>query len=597
MDKLPKREEIPLQYRWDLERIYATDEAWEQDFARVQALLPQLEAYQGTLGQSVAQLLGCLKLRDQILQLTETLYSYAHMRKDEDNTVSRYQALNDRAVGLWSRVGAAVSFITPEVLAIPDEVLNGFLAAEPELQVYRFHLEDMRREREHVRSPEVEALLAEVSEVAHAPGLIFSMLDNADMKFPTIKDDEGNEVELTKGRYLRFMESQNREVRKAAFTALYSGYRERLNTIAATLASSVKRDVFYARARRYGSSLEAALFRNNIPVSVYHNLIATVRKNLPVLHKYMKVRKQLLGLDELHMYDIYVPLIKGVDWKVPYDEAAATVVEALRPLGEEYISALQEGVRSRWVDVYETRGKTSGAYSGGAYATMPYILLNHQDNVDSMFTLAHELGHSLHSYFTRKSQPFVYGDYTIFVAEVASTLNEALLTDHLLKKIEDPQLRRYLINHQLDTIRGTLFRQTMFAEFELIIHERVERGEALTAEVLSEIYRELNVAYQGPEVVLDEEIAMEWARIPHFYRAFYVFQYATGISAATALAQQILAEGQPAVERYLNFLRGGSSDYSINLLQKAGVDMTSPEPVQRTLDLCSRLIDELAATA
>ncbi|MCG0239001.1 MAG: oligoendopeptidase F [Firmicutes bacterium] len=597
LKRVPKREEIPEQYRWDLERIFPSDEAWEQEYQAVESLIPRLQAYQGTLAQSAARLLECLRLRDEIGQRVETLYAYASMRKDEDNTVARYQALHDRAVGLYSRATAAMAFIRPEILAIPDDRLEQFLAEEPGLAVYRFHLEDIRREREHVRSPEVEALLAQAAEIAHSPAIIFSMLDNADIKFPTVRDEEGNEVELTKGRYLRLMESQDRRVRRDAFMALYGTYRKYINTLAASLAASVKKDVFYARARNYRSSLEAALFRDNIPVSVYHNLIATVRKNLPVLHRYMAVRKRLLGLDELHMYDIYVPLVRGVDRKIPYEEAAETVAAALAPLGEEYVSALREGLRSRWIDVYETAGKTSGAYSGGAYTTAPYILLNYQENVDSMYTLAHELGHSLHSYFTRRSQPYVYGDYTIFVAEVASTLNEALLTEYLLRNTDDPQLRRYIVNHQVETIRTTLFRQTMFAEFELAIHEQVERGEALTAESLCALYKELNEAYHGPEMVVDEEIALEWARIPHFYRAFYVYQYATGISAAMALARQILSEGRPAVERYLEFLRSGSSDYSIHLLRRAGVDMTSPEPVQAAIDHFARLVEDLAAGA
>ncbi|MFO7172110.1 MAG: oligoendopeptidase F [Bacillota bacterium] len=597
LKRVPKREEIPEQYRWDLERIFPSDEAWEQEYQAVEGLIPRLQEYQGTLAQSGARLLECLRLRDEIGQRVETLYAYASMRKDEDNTVARYQALHDRAVGLYSRATAAMAFIRPEILAIPDDRLELFLAEEPGLAIYRFHLEDIRREREHVRSPEVEALLAQAAEIAQSPAIIFSMLDNADMKFPTVRDEEGNEVELTKGRYLRLMESQDRRVRRDAFMALYGTYRKYVNTLAASLAASVKKDVFYARARNYRSSLEAALFRDNIPVSVYHNLIATVRKNLPALHRYMAVRKRLLGVDELHMYDIYVPLVKGVDRKIPYEEAAETVAAALAPLGEEYVSALREGLRSRWIDVYETAGKTSGAYSGGAYTTAPYILLNYQENVDSMYTLAHELGHSMHSYFTRRTQPYVYGDYTIFVAEVASTLNEALLTEYLLQHTDDPQLRRYIVNHQVETIRTTLFRQTMFAEFELAIHERVERGEALTAESLCALYKELNVAYHGPEMVVDEEIALEWARIPHFYRAFYVYQYATGISAAMALARQILSEGRPAVERYLEFLRSGSSDYSIDLLRRAGVDMTSPEPVQAAIDHFSRLVEELAASA
>lgn len=597
--KLKKRHEVPDEHKWDLDSVYDTVEAWEKDYARVEAMIPQLTAYQGRLGESAGTLLRALQARDEISKLLEQVVVYARMKEDEDTTNSTYQALSGRSMSLYSRVAAAGAFLTPEILAIPSETIRAWMDQEPGLAAYRHELEDTLREKEHVRSPEVEELLAQVGEVGAASQDIFGKLNHADLKFPSIKDEQGNEVELTHGRYLRFMESPVREVRKQAFEALYTTYNKFRNTLAATYANSVKKDVFYARARRYPSARAAALSATNVPESVYDNLIATVHKNLPSLHRYMQLRRRMLGLDELHMYDVYTPMVPDVDKKVPYEEAVDTILKALAPLGEEYCEVARRGMtEDRWVDIYENEGKRSGAYSFGAYTTKPFILMNYQDNLDSMFTLAHELGHSMHSYFSRKHQPYHYAGYTIFVAEVASTFNEALLTDYLLKSTDDPKLKMYLINHQLESFRTTLYRQTMFAEFEHITHQRVEGGQALTADVLDEIYYDLNKRYYGTEgMVVDDLIAIEWARIPHFYSAFYVYQYATGISAAASLSHQVLTEGQPAVERYLTFLKSGSSDYSTNLLKEAGVDMTSPEPVQQALDVFARLLDEMERLA
>ncbi len=597
--KLKKRHEVPDEHKWDLDSVYDTVEAWEKDYARVEAMIPQLTAYQGRLGESAGTLLRALQARDEISKLLEQVVVYARMKEDEDTTNSTYQALSGRSMSLYSRVAAAGAFLTPEILAIPSETIRAWMDQEPGLAAYRHELEDTLREKEHVRSPEVEELLAQVGEVGAASQDIFGKLNHADLKFPSIKDEQGNEVELTHGRYLRFMESPVREVRKQAFEALYTTYNKFRNTLAATYANSVKKDVFYARARRYPSARAAALSATNVPESVYDNLIATVHKNLPSLHRYMQLRRRMLGLDELHMYDVYTPMVPDVDKKVPYEEAVDTILKALAPLGEEYCEVARRGMtEDRWVDIYENEGKRSGAYSFGAYTTKPFILMNYQDNLDSMFTLAHELGHSMHSYFSRKHQPYHYAGYTIFVAEVASTFNEALLTDYLLKSTDDPKLKMYLINHQLESFRTTLYRQTMFAEFEHITHQRVEGGQALTADVLDEIYYDLNKRYYGTEgMVVDDLIAIEWARIPHFYSAFYVYQYATGISAAASLSHQVLTEGQPAVERYLTFLKSGSSDYSTNLLKEAGVDMTSPEPVQQALDVFARLLDEMEQLA
>lgn len=597
--KLKKRHEVPDEHKWDLDSVYASVDAWEKDYERVEAMLPELTAFQGRVGESAANLLQVLKTRDEVSKLLEQVVVWARMKEDEDTANSTYQALSARSRSLYAKAAAAGAFLTPEILAIPAETIRAWLEEEPGLAEYRHELEDILRQKAHVRSPEVEELLAQMAEVGAAAGDIFGKLNNADLKFPHIRDEEGNEVELTLGRYLRFLESPVRAVRQQAFEALYSTYRKYRNTLAATYANSVKTDVFYARARRYPSARAMALSDTNVPESVYDNLIATVHRNLPSLHRYVQLRRRMLGLDELHMYDLYTPMVPDVDKKIPYPEAVDTILKALAPLGEEYCEIARRGLTvDRWVDIYENEGKRSGAYSFGAYTTKPFILMNYQDNFDSMFTLAHELGHSMHSYFSRRHQPYHYAGYKIFVAEVASTFNEALLTDYLLKGTDDPKLKMYLINHQLESFRTTLYRQTMFAEFEHIAHQRVESGQALTADVLDEIYYDLNQRYYGTEgMVVDDLIAVEWARIPHFYSAFYVYQYATGISAAVALSQQVLAEGRSAVERYLTFLKSGSSDYAINVLKKAGVDMTSPEPVQQALDVFARLLDEMERLA
>ena len=593
MNKLPKRQELPQQFTWNLESVYPDEALWESDFQTVKEQIPRLESYRGSLGSSASQLLGCLQMQDDTNKLMEQLLVYSRMRKDEDNSNSRYQALADRATMLATELSSAGAFIGPEILSTPEERLQGFISSEPGLQLYQHRLDELLRQRPHVRSTEVEVVLAQSMDVSRTPDNSFTMLANADIKFPTITDENGSPVELTNARYNQFRESQDRRVRKDAFLAMHQTYHSFRNTIASTLAGSVRSDIFYARARNYPTAMEAALGPNNIPVEVYHNLVRSVDQNLPLLHRYMALRKRLLGLEELHHYDLYVPMVPDIQIETPYDEATKTVQVALAPLGEEYVSALAGGLNSRWIDVYENEGKTSGAYSGGSYTTNPFVLLNYHGTLNDVFTLAHELGHSMHSYFTRRTQPYVYGDYTIFLAEVASTLNETLLTDSLLKQTNDRKLRAFLVNHQLESFRTTLFRQTMFAEFELEIHTRAEAGEALPPDQLSSLYGELNRRYYGTEVIPDEEISIEWARIPHFYWAFYVYQYATGISAAAALAHQILTEGEPAVQRYLRFLKSGSSKYSIDLLREAGVDMATPEPVQQALDIFKSSLDQM----
>ncbi|HEX6554196.1 MAG TPA: oligoendopeptidase F [Ktedonobacteraceae bacterium] len=585
MQTLKKRDEIPVEFTWNLESIFSTNEEWERDFQTLQQRLPELEALAGTLSQSGQALLTVLQKRDELSKELERLYVYASMRKDEDTTNSTYQGMADRAMQLYVRLSTIAAYIEPEILALPQDKLDRFIKETPGLELYGQQLHDLNRKRGHIRSAEIESVLAAAGEMAETPGNVFTMIDNADLKLPTIKDEAGEEVELTKGNYQLFIRSTDRRVRKDAFEGLHSTFLKQRNTIASTLAAQVKTDIFYTTQHNYSSSREHALARYNIPVSVYDNLVETVSEHIPLLNRYLKLRKRILRLDELHMYDLYVPIVEETREEINYQQARDTVVAALAPLGENYLDTLKKGFAKRWIDVYETPGKRGGAYSGGAYTTQPFILMNYQNNRDSMFTLAHELGHSLHSFYTRNYQPYQYGDYTIFVAEVASTLNEGLLTEHLLKTTSDTALRLAILNHSLEGFRGTLFRQTMFAEFEQQIHSRAEKGEPLTADSLSALYHGLNEKYYGGETFIDELIDIEWARIPHFYSSFYVYQYATGISAASALVQQILHEGKPAVERYLKFLSSGSSDYSIELLKKAGVDMTSPEPIRQALAL------------
>ena len=585
MQTLKKRDEIPVEFTWNLESIFSTNEEWERDFQTLQQRLPELEAVAGTLSHSGQALLTVLQKRDELSKELERLYVYASMRKDEDTTNSTYQGMADRAVQLYVRLSTIAAYIEPEILALPQDKLDRFIKETPGLELYGQQLHDLNRKRGHIRSAEIESVLAAAGEMAETPGSVFTMIDNADLKLPTIKDEAGEEVELTKGNYQLFIRSTDRRVRKDAFEGLHSTFLKQRNTIASTLAAQVKTDIFYTTQHNYSSSREHALARYNIPVSVYDNLVETVSEHIPLLNRYLKLRKRILQLDELHMYDLYVPIVEETREEISYQQARDTVVAALAPLGENYLDTLKKGFTKRWIDVYETPGKRGGAYSGGAYTTQPFILMNYQNNRDSMFTLAHELGHSLHSFYTRNYQPYQYGDYTIFVAEVASTLNEGLLTEHLLKTTSDTALRLAILNHSLEGFRGTLFRQTMFAEFEQQIHSRAEKGEPLTADSLSALYHGLNEKYYGGETFIDELIDIEWARIPHFYSSFYVYQYATGISAASALVQQILHEGKPAVERYLKFLSSGSSDYSIELLKKAGVDMTSPEPIRQALAL------------
>ncbi|MFD1349146.1 oligoendopeptidase F [Oceanobacillus caeni] len=591
--QLPKREEVPVEKTWKLEDIFKNDDLWKEEFEQLQKDIPEITKFQGKLSESADNLYNLFKLQDELGERLGKLYTYAHMRYDQDTTNSFYQAMNAQAETVLTLASSSMSYVVPEILTMDETKLESFLQEKKELQEYKKVLDEINRQRPHVLSEKEEVLLAEASEALSTGSQTFSMLNNADLPFPAIKDENGEEIDLTHGRYSRFMESKDRRVRKDAFKAMYDTYGQFKNTFASTLSGTVKTHNFSAKVRNYDSARQSALDNNNIPEEVYDNLVEAVNDKLPLLHRYIELRKKVLGVDELHMYDMYTPLVKDVEMKISYDEAKDYVIKGLKPLGEEYGKILEQSFENRWIDVVENKGKRSGAYSSGAYGTNPYVLLNWQDNVNNTFTLAHELGHSLHSYYTRKNQPYRYGNYSIFVAEVASTCNEALLNDYMLKNLEDEKEKLYLLNHFLEGFRGTVFRQTMFAEFEHDIHVQANNGEALTADKLTEIYYALNKKYYGDAVVSDEEIGLEWARIPHFYYDYYVYQYATGYSAATALANQILTEGDPAVERYLEFLKAGSSDDPIEVLKKAGVDMTSKQPILGALDVFEEKLNEM----
>ncbi|MGA3600035.1 oligoendopeptidase F [Lysinibacillus agricola] len=593
-NKVLLRNEVPEELTWRLEDIFATDALWEEEYKEVAEISKKAPSYAGTLKNGANALLAVLTYHDDIYERTMKLYTYAHMRNDQDTTNSSYQDMNSRIQTLATSISAALSFLTPEILSLNEETIESYLEENKDLQLYKQSLKEITMARPHVLPAEQEALLAQMTEVTGTASNTFSMLNNADMVFPKVKNEEGEEVQLTHGNYIKFLESKDRTVRENAFKAMYETYGNFKNTFAATLTGNVKKHNVSARIRNYDSARHAAMSNNFIPENVYDQLVETIHKHLPAMQRYISLRKKLLGVNELHMWDLFAPLVKEVDMKITYDEAKDILVKSLSPLGEEYQGIVQSGLDNRWVDVLENKGKRSGAYSSGAYGTNPYILMNWQDNVNNLFTLAHEFGHSVHSYYSRKNQPFVYGDYSIFVAEVASTCNEELLNDYLLKTIEDPQQKIYLLNHWLDGFRSTVFRQTMFAEFEHLIHQMDKNGESLTAERLTEVYYDLNKKYFGEDIVVDQEIGLEWARIPHFYYNYYVYQYATGKSAATALSQQILEEGTPAVERYINnFLKAGCSNFPIDVLKAAGVDMNVAKPIDDACKVFEERLNEL----
>lgn len=591
--ELPKRSEVKTEDTWDIAALYPSVEAWEADLEETQKKMEQFPSYQGRLSESADVLYEALAFEDAVSQVLSKIYSYASRASDVDTANAENQALVMKASNLYVKFGEKTAFFSSEILQIPEEKLNGFFEEKKELSVFHNMIQRILRRKEHTLSPEMEQLLAASHDVTDAPDNIFAMFNNADLTFPEITGEDGEKVRLTHGRYIAFLESSDRNVRKEAFQTMYATYKNFRNTLAATYQSELKAHLFYAKARKYENCLAAATDRTNVPTSVYHNLIEAVHQNLDKMHRYVKLRKKLLGVEELHMYDLYVPLVKEADVKVSFEEAKKNVYEALEPLGERYRSIIKEGFENRWIDVYENEGKRSGAYSAGVFGVHPYVLLNHNGTLDSEFTLAHEMGHALHSYLSDATQPHPDASYVIFVAEVASTCNEVLLMQHLLKKTTDKVQRAYLINHFLESFRGTVYRQTMFAEFELLTHELCEQGEALTPDKLSSMYYDLNKKYFGEDIVVDADIAMEWARIPHFYYNFYVYQYATGFSAAVAIANKILTEGEPAVENYLKFLSGGCSKPPIDLLRIAGVDMTTPEPVNAGLRMFGELLDEM----
>ncbi|WP_138207420.1 oligoendopeptidase F [Haloimpatiens lingqiaonensis] len=590
--KLKSRDEVSDKYKWDIKKVYETLEEWEKDFNILKEKAPKLSSYSGKLSDG-HNLLEFLKLQEEVSRLLEKLYVYAHLRSDEDTGNNTFQGLKNRIDSYLAEVMSFGAFFQPEILSLNEETIKKAMNEVPELNMYEFYLQDILKMKPHTLDKNTEEILASLSDCLNAPGNIRGMLANADMSFPYIKDDEGNEVELSEGNFVNFLRSKNREVRKEAFEKIYGTYYKYRNTFATALTSSIKNFMFTSKTRRFESSLESSLKPNNIPLEVYNNAVDTINKHLDSLHRYVRIKKKLLGLEEMHMYDLYVPVIDTPKTHIEFEEAVDIVKEGLKPLGKEYLDIFESGVKNGWIDVFQNKGKRSGAYSWGCYDTMPYVLLNYNYGLDDVSTLAHEMGHSIHSYYSRKNQPFIYSDYVLFCAEVASITNECLLIKDLIDKEKDEKRRLYLINQQLEGIRTTVFRQIMFAEFEKITHETLEAGKPLTSEELCKIWKDLNAKYFGEDMIVDEGIEMEWARIPHFYSDFYVYQYATGYAAANSFSTAILNEGEKAVEKYKGFLKSGGSDYPINILKKAGVDMTTAKPLEDTIKRFDKLLDML----
>lgn len=590
---IPKRSEVPEEMTWNLKDMFESDQAWMAEYEAMKEFPAKIAAFQGTLARSAQDLLAWFRLQDEIELRLSVLMGYASCKGDEDTGNSFYQDVRGKAMNVYVSIASAAAFATPEIMAIADETLDRFYAQQPELETYRRSLYQIRRRKDHILSPAEERLLASAGEMANASENIAGVFRNADQIFPDVTDSQGNVHPLTDATFVPLLTSPDRELRRRAFETYYKQLGQYKNTIAATLDGQFKQLCFFSNARHYDSTIQASLDATEVPVPVYMNLIEAVHNNLDKMYRYVALRKKLLGVDELHMYDVYTPIVADADQAIPYEQAKETVLEALQVLGDDYVDLLKEGFSNRWIDVYENVGKRSGAYSSGNSRPHPYVLLNHKDNLDCQFTLAHEMGHALHSYHSCKYQPVSTSDYVIFVAEVASTCNEVLLMRHLLKKTTDKKQRAYLINHFMDQFKGTVYRQTMFAEFELAMGKMAESGQALTADALCQKYHALNKLYFGPDMVSDDQIALEWARIPHFFYNYYVFQYATGFSAAVAIANRILKEGAPAVADYKKFLSGGCSTDPISLLKIAGVDMSSPEPVNSALALFGELVDEM----
>ena len=591
-NKIPARADVPEKDKWAIQDLFATDDDWRAALAKAKEFIPRITAFRGRLAESGAALLSFFRLDDEISLAFDALVHYAQRRSDEDTRVAAYQEMVSQVTRFAVEIQSAAAFETPELLAISDEDMNRLYAEAPELELYRLNIDRIRRRREHVLSDKEEAILAAAGEMAASPDDIYSMLNDADLKFPDAVDKDGIAHPVTHGTFIPLMQSYDRVLRKSAFDSLYSVYGQFRNTSAATLSAQLKQLLFFANVRKYPSTLDAALDGNEVPTEIYRNLIDAVHRSFAPMYRYVALRKKLLGVDKLHMYDLYVPVVDGVEMKFTFEEAKEIALKALAPLGEDYLNLLREGFANGWIDVYENEGKRSGAYSAGA-RVHPYVLLNFKGTLDDVFTLVHEMGHSIHSYLSNKTQPTAYQDYVIFVAEVASTCNEALLMEYLLSVTTDKKERAYLINHFLEQFRGTLYRQTMFAEFELAANEMTQRGEGTTAEALCAMYKKLNEQYFGPEMNVDEEISLEWARIPHFYYDYYVYQYATGYAAAIALSRRILREGEAAVKDYLGFLSGGCSADPITLLRGAGVDMASPKPIEDATKLFDEMISEM----
>ena len=594
--KIPQRSEISSEFKWRLEDVYPSDKAFEDALSEAGTYPEKIEAFRGKIAASAEELLAYLRLDDEITEKMRDLLHYANRKSDEDTRVSLYSGYCERTEALLTAINSAAAFAVPEILTISDEKMEQFMREQSGLKLYELSLSRILKRREHILSPAEERIIAMTGEMSNTPSTVFSMLDNADMKFPDAVDSEGKAHQITHGSYIPLMQSEERELRRSAFTNLYDTYKSYENTYTAILSGHLKTLAFNANARRYENTLEAALDSTEVPQSVYHSLIEAVHANMDKMYRYVKLRKKLLGVDKLHYYDLYAPMVSSVDMKITYEQAKKLTLEAVKPLGEEYVKIMSEGFESGWVDVYENEGKCSGAYSAGA-SVHPYVLLNHTDDLQSAFTVAHEMGHAMHSYFSNKHQPTAYSDYEIFVAEVASTFNESLLMQYLLKTTDNKREEAYLINYFLEQFRTTLYRQTMFAEFELKINEAQARGEAITSDFLCDLYGDLNLLYFGEEIVPDPEIKYEWARIPHFYYNYYVYQYATGFSAAIALSQRVLNGGEKEAADYLGFLRGGSSATPVDLLKGAGVDMTDPGVVNDALKLFGELIDRMEKLA
>lgn len=590
--KLRRRDEIPEGDKWRIDKIYETPAKWNEELNNLKEEAPKLKDFEGKLGNK-EDLKAFLLLNEKLSRKLGKLYVYAHMRSHEDTSNPEMQSLVNKIDPYSAEFSSYTAYFVPEILSLKEGTIENFINEDKDLEQYKIYFEMILNEKPHILSKEVESVLASVSDCLGAPESIYSMLTNSDMTFGEILDESGRKVELSEGNYNSFIKSKDRKVREAAFKLLFGTYKKYENTLATSLSSSIKNFVFESKTRKYNSSLEASLKPNNIPVEVYYNALKTVDENMDALHRYVRIKKKLLNLDEIHMYDLYVPVIECKKEHLEYKDAISLVEEGLKPLGKEYLDIFNKGISEGWIDVYENKGKRSGAYSWGSYDTMPYVLLNYNYELNDASTLAHEMGHSIHSYYTRKTQPYIYGDYSLFCAEVASTTNEILLIHHLIEKETDKNKKLYLINQELEQIRTTVFRQLMFAEFELKTHEAIENGESLTSEVLCKMWKDLNIKYFGEDMNVDEEIAIEWARIPHFYSDFYVYQYATGYAAASSFANSILSKGEEAVEKYKAFLKAGGSMYPIDTLKMAGVDMTTAKPLKDTFNRFNELLDML----